>query len=266
MPRLHLLFAIALALIGCGTSRSQAPAPANSATPVQGYEVVATYPHDPRAFTEGLFWKDGFLWESTGLVGQSNIRRVNLADGRVVQSVDIPRTMFGEGIVDWGDEIISLTWRDRVGFRWNRHTLQQTGTFPFTIGEGWGMTRNDREIFESDGTSVIHVLDPATMQERRRIQVTADGVAVDQLNELEWIDGEIYANVWMTALIARIDPATGHVRAWIDLTDLVGQNAGSNQDAVLNGIAWDAQRRRLFVTGKLWPHLYEIRLTPAASN
>ena len=128
------------------------------------------------------------------------------------------------------------------------------------------MTRNDREIFESDGTSVIHVLDPATMQERRRIQVTADGVAVDQLNELEWVDGEIYANVWMTALIARIDPATGHVRAWIDLTDLVGQNAGSNQDAVLNGIAWDAQRRRLFVTGKLWPHLYEIRLTPAASN
>jgi len=257
MPRLHLLFLAFVALIGCGATR-EAPA----STPTQGYEVVATYPHDPQAFTEGLFWKDGFLWESTGLVGRSDIRRVNLADGRVVQSVAIPRELFGEGIVDWGDEIISLTWRDRVGFRWNRHTLEQTGRFTFTTGEGWGMTRNEREIFQSDGTSVIHVLDPATMQERRRIQVTADGVAVDRLNELEWVDGEIYANVWMTPLIARIDPATGQVRAWIDLTDLVNRNAGANPDATLNGIAWDAQNRRLFVTGKLWPRLYEIRLTP----
>jgi glutamine cyclotransferase len=262
MPRLHALLLIALFLVGCGATTGQAPA----STPTQGYEVVTTYPHDPQAFTEGLFWKDGFLWESTGLVGRSDIRRVNLADGRVVQKVDIPRTMFGEGIVDWGDEIISLTWRDRVGFRWNRRTLEQTGSFPFTVGEGWGMTRSDREIFESDGSSVIHVLDPQTMRETRRIEVAADGIAVDKLNELEWVDGEIYANVWMTSLIARIDPASGRVLGWIDLTGLANENAGADQDAVLNGIAWDAQNRRLFVTGKLWRHLYEIRLTPAVGT
>lgn len=230
---------------------------------MQGFDVVSTYPHDPGAFTEGLLWKDGFLWESTGLVGQSNIRRVNLRDGRVVQSVDIPRTMFGEGIVDWGDLVISLTWRDGVVFRWDRDTLRQVGTIPFTVGEGWGMTRNDREIFESDGSSTIHVLDPSTMHERRRIAVTAAGIPVNQLNELEWVDGEIYANVWMTALIARIDPATGHIRAFVDLSELVARES-HNQEAVLNGIAYDRQRHRLFVTGKLWPHLFEIRLRPLA--
>jgi glutamine cyclotransferase len=258
MPRVNLLLVVLFALIGCGTT-SQAPA----TTPTQQVEVVNTYPHDTQAFTEGLFWRDGFLYESTGLVGRSNIRKVNLADGRVVQSVAIDPKLFGEGIIDWGDEIISLTWRDRVGFRWDRATLRQKSSFPFTIGEGWGMTRNDREIFESDGTSTIHVLDPASMQERRRIEVTADGVAVDKLNELEWVDGQIYANVWMTSLIARIDPATGHVLGWIELGDLAARSGAGNEDAVANGIAYDAATHRLFVTGKLWPHLYEIRLRPA---
>ncbi len=224
-----------------------------------GYRVVATYPHDPRAFTQGLFWRDGALYESTGLVGQSTIRRVNLEDGRVLQSTPIPAGQFGEGITDWGDQIISITWQDGVGHRWDRRTLRQVGSFRYP-GEGWGLAQNGEDIFMSDGTAQLRVLDPATMAERRRITVTDGGRPVDQLNELEFINGEIYANVWMTPRIARIDPATGNVTGWIDLTQLVRETAGNDVDAVLNGIAYDRQRDRLFVTGKNWPRLYEIDL------
>lgn len=227
-----------------------------------GFRVVATYPHDPQAFTQGLFFLDGHLYESTGLVGRSTIRRVNIEDGRVLQSVPIPRNMFGEGIVNWGDQIISITWQTGIGYRWDRATFRQLGSWRYS-GEGWGLTQNGQDIIMSDGTAELRFLDPETLQERRRIRVTANGRPVDRLNELEFVNGEILANVWMTPRIARIDPASGNVTGWIDLTPLVQQTAGGDYDAVLNGIAYDAQRDRLFVTGKNWPRLYEIDLVPA---
>ncbi|WP_166041815.1 glutaminyl-peptide cyclotransferase [Sphingosinicella sp. YJ22] len=252
---------IAFLLAAC----QAAPAPQSStastlgAEPVNyGYTVAATYPHDRRAFTQGLFFLDGHLFESTGHVGQSTIRRVNVEDGRVVQSVPIPPGMFGEGIVNWGDQIISITWQDGIGFRWDRESLRQTGTWRYP-GEGWGLTQNGTDIIMSDGTAELRFLDPETLRERRRLTVMANGQPVTQLNELEWVNGEIFANVWMTPRIARIDPQSGNVTGWIDLSGLVRDN-GDNQDAVLNGIAYDQQRDRLFVTGKYWPRLYEIDL------
>lgn len=233
-----------------------------------GYRIAATHPHDPGAYTQGLFFLDGHLYESTGQIGQSTIRRVNVEDGRVLQSVPIPPGMFGEGIVNWGDQIISVTWQDGTGFRWDRKTFRQLGTWRYP-GEGWGLTQNGREIIMSDGTAQLRVLDPETLEEKRRITVTASGQPVDQLNELEWVDGEILANVWQTPRIARIDPATGNVTGWIDLSQLIQQTPGATVegDAVLNGIAYDQQRDRLFVTGKNWPRLYEIDLaSPASAN
>jgi glutaminyl-peptide cyclotransferase len=248
-----------LALSACAEAAPPAPAPAEPA--VWGFKVVREYPHDPDAFTQGLFWLDGHLWESTGLVGRSTIRKVRLEDGRVVKSVAIPPGLFGEGIAPWGREIVSVTWQTGRGFRWDRATLKQTGSFRYP-GEGWGLTSDGRSLILSDGTATLRYLDPATMRETARLQVTAGGRPVGNLNELEWVKGEIFANVWMTPLIARIDPGTGNVTGWIDMKPLVERWAGGNPDAVLNGIAWDAARSRLFVTGKNWPRLFEIALVP----
>jgi len=258
-----------LALAACGQAPTAAPAaqtqpqPQAQAQPqrppIQGYRVVATYPHDPQAFTQGLFWLDGHLYESTGQIGASTVRRVNLGDGRVLQSVDIPAGQFGEGIVNWGDEIISLTWQGGTGYRWDRASLRQTGEWRYP-GEGWGLTQNGRDIIMSDGTAELRFLDPVSLAERRRLSVTLAGRPLTQLNELEWVDGEIFANVWMTSAIVRIDPDTGIVTGIINLSDLATENQ-TGTDNVLNGIAWDAERRRLFVTGKYWPRLYEIELT-----
>jgi glutamine cyclotransferase len=229
-----------------------------------GYRVVAAYPHDRRAFTQGLFWHQGHLYETTGQPGASTVRRVNLEDGRVVQSVPMPGRVFGEGSTLWGNQIISLTWQDGVGYRWDAATFRQIGTFRYP-GEGWGLTNNGRELIMSDGTDQLRFLNPETMQEVRRLRVTASGQPVDDLNELEFINGEIFANVWQTSRIARIDPASGNVTAWIDLRALVAEN-GDNYNAVLNGIAYDAERDRLFVTGKYWPRLYEIDLVTPPTN
>ena len=256
---------LALLLTAC----QAAPAPPQGSTAstlgrepsLSSYRVAATYPHDPRAFTQGLFFLDGYLFESTGQIGESTIRKVNIEDGRVLQSTPIPPNMFGEGSTNWGNQIISITWQDGIGFRWDRNTFRQLGTWRYQ-GEGWGLTQNGRDIIMSDGTAQLRFLDPETLQERRRVTVTANGQPVDQLNELEFVNGEVLANVWMTPRIARIDPASGNVTGWIDLSGLVAQN-GNDRDAVLNGIAYDAQRDRLFVTGKNWPHLYEIDLVPA---
>lgn len=233
---------------------------AQGALPVYGFKVKAAYPHDARAYTEGLFWLDGWLYESTGLVGQSNIRRVRLADGAVVQSQTIAPSLFGEGIVNWGGEIVSLTWQDKVGFRWDVKTLAMKSSFSYP-GEGWALTQNGKNLIMSDGTSVLRVLDPKTFKIVRRIKVTAEGRPVLNVNELEWVRGEVLANIWQTNLIARINPKTGAVTGWIDMTGVPEARNRRDADAVLNGIAYDAARDRLFVTGKNWPHLYEIALT-----
>lgn len=228
---------------------------------VQSYEIVRAYPHDSAAFTQGLFFHDGALFESTGMVGESTLRKVRLRDGKVLRSAALPPTQFGEGSTGWGNEIVSVTWRDGMGHRWDSRTLRRTGSFTYP-GEGWGLTQDGTSLILSDGTAWLRFLDPVTFQERRRIQVTAEGLPVADLNELEWVKGEILANVWMTDRIARIDPATGNVTGWIDLAGL-GLTAGATAyENVLNGIAYDTRRDRLFVTGKRWSKLFEIRLKP----
>ena len=236
-----------------------APPPADSRPlPIDPAEVVRTLPHDPHAFTEGLFYRDGYLYESTGEVGHSTIRKVSIETGKVVRSVSIPPPYFGEGITAFGREMFSLTWQQKIGFRWSIDTFRKRGTFHYP-GEGWALTTDGKFIIMSDGTASLRFLDPVNLIERRRLDVTANGVPVEQLNELEYVDGEILANVWRTNDIVRIDPATGHVIGWIDLTALAATVQASDPDSVLNGIAWDAARRRLFVTGKDWPVMFVIK-------
>ena len=244
-------------LVLCGLLLAAAPACAE--LPNYGYKVEHVYPHDPHAYTEGLFYLDGYLYESTGQVGQSTIRKVRIEDGQVVQSRSILPSLFGEGIVNWGDQIISLTWRDQVGFRWSLSDFSEIREFHYA-GEGWALTQDGESLIKSDGTPILRFLDPDTLLERREIAVTAEGKPVKNLNELEWVKGEILANVWLTTRIARIDPKTGNVTGWIDLGLLPEARRQAGPDAVPNGIAYDKEHDRLFVTGKDWPHLYQIRI------
>lgn len=253
-PRLVRMFALAL-LVVC--------APGWAAVPVYGYKVVHSYPHDTHAFTEGLFYKDGYLYESTGEPGASWVRKVELTTGKVLQQDALPPQYFGEGIVEWNGHLMELTWRSGVGVIRDFATFQPQQAFHYP-GEGWALTRDDKHIYMSDGTPTLRVLDPSNMQQIDSIAVTDDGQPLQNINELEWVRGEIYANVWMTDRIARIDPKTGHVLGWIDLSGLLDTSKLDDpQDDVLNGIAYDAQHDRLFVTGKRWPKLFEIRLTAA---
>lgn len=251
------LAVMAAALVACG--------PVQAEPPVQGFEVQAAYPHDTSAFTQGLFYLDGVMFESTGLEGASSIRKVRLADGVVLQSRATDPTMFGEGIVNWDGDLLSLTWRDRVGFRWDLKTFAPKGSFRYD-GEGWALTQDGRSIIMSDGTPTLRFLDPKTLKVTRTVTVTADGRPVRNLNEIEWVKGEILANVWMTNRIARIDPKTGDVKGWIDMTGLPETLSQRDPDAVLNGIAYDKAGDRLFVTGKRWPQIYEITLKPAKNS
>jgi glutamine cyclotransferase len=253
IPLPSLWLAAVLALGACSPT-----VPARAATPVYGYEVVRTYPHDPRAFTEGLFLRDGYLYESTGLEGASSIRKIVLETGSVENERSISSQFFGEGIIDWKDKLIELTWKNQVGFIYGIDDFETQGQFSYA-GEGWALTRDDKRLIMSDGTSRLRFLDPETLKEIGGVTVTDQGKPVDQLNELEWVKGEVYANIWQTDRIARIDPATGHVTGWIDLTGLLPVQDRDRAD-VLNGIAYDAKADRLIVTGKLWPRLYEIRL------
>ncbi len=255
----HRFAAPLLALAAC--AEAAPPAPPAAEVPVYGIQVVRTYPHDPRAFTQGLIFLDGHLYESTGMIGQSTLRKVNLADGKVLRSVPVPPPHFGEGMVNWGNELISITWQSGLGFRWDRETFRKLGEFRYP-GEGWGLTQNGRELIMSDGTPELRFLDPKSFAERRRVRVTFKGRPVANLNELEWVKGEILANVWQSEIIARIDPQTGNVTGLINLAGLQAQSGQSGPDNVLNGIAYDAKGDRLFVTGKRWPNLYEIKLTP----
>ena len=223
------------------------------------WTLVATYPHDATAFTEGLFVHDGALYESTGLEGQSDIRKVRLKDGKVIQRRVLEPRYFGEGIVNWGDRIISLTWQHGQGFVWNLKDFAPVGRFRYD-GEGWGMTQDGRSLIMSDGTAQLRFLDPDKLTEQRRITVTWNGRAVERLNELEYVRGEIWANIWYETKIARIDPATGAVIHWIDIGALRKAAGVSDTEAVANGIAYDAAKDRIFVTGKNWPKLFEIRV------
>ena len=238
-----------------------APALSFAAIPVYGVKVVRAYPHDRAAFTEGLFYLDGWLYEGTGQGVRPAIRKVDLASGKVLQGRDIAPAFFGEGIVAWQGRLIQLTWQNHIGFIYDLKTFAPLGSFTYP-GEGWALTTDGRRIIMSDGTPQLRFLDPATLKETgRRLTVTADGVPVKNVNELEWVKGEIYANIWMTNRIARIDPTSGKVVGWIDLSGLISRReVGDDPDAVANGIAYDAQHDRLFVTGKLWPRLFEIKL------
>jgi glutaminyl-peptide cyclotransferase len=230
-------------------------------TPRYGYEVVRSYPHNPNAFTQGLLFRDGQLYESTGLEGRSSVLLVRLETGVVQQEEALPAQYFGEGIVDWEDKIIQLTWQHGVGFVRDRKTLALLSTFRYP-GEGWGLARDAKRIIMSDGTNQLRFLDPATLKETGRLTVTEQGRPVDKLNELEYIKGEIWANVWQSHEIVRIDPKSGHVTGRIDLSGLLKPEEAARAD-VLNGIAYDAKGDRIFVTGKLWPRLFEIRLRAA---
>jgi len=227
--------------------------------PVSGYKVIHTFPHDPDAFTQGLLYYDGFLYEGTGLNGHSSVRKVELTTGRVLQKVDLPYAYFGEGLVLWKDKLIELTWQSKIGFVYDRATLRQTGSFTYGR-EGWGITHDDKRLIMSDGSSTLYFWDPETFKEIGHLDVDDKGRSVPELNELEYIHGEIYANIWQTDRIARISPTTGHVTGWINLQGLLPAADLSDPGNVLNGIAYDAKQNRLFVTGKRWPKLFEIRI------
>jgi glutaminyl-peptide cyclotransferase len=265
-PDVKALVAAAAVVAGAALLflQARAPEPQRAEPPRRvasyTYDVVGKYPHDPDAYTQGLLYRDGFLYESTGRNGSSSIRKVRLETGEVLQKHDVPEEYFGEGLVDWGTRLIQLTWTSNVAFVYDLATFEQIGTFPYA-GEGWGLTHDRTDLIMSDGTPNLRRLDPATFTERSRFTVRDAGLSVDDLNELEYVNGSVYANVWLTDRIAVIDPATGDLTGWIDLAGL-RPRAGPPADDVLNGIAYDAERNRLFVTGKLWPTLFEIRLRP----
>jgi glutaminyl-peptide cyclotransferase len=226
------------------------------------YRIVHTYPHDPRAYTQGLVYIDGHLYESTGLNGRSSLRMDDLATGRVLQSAAVPSQYFAEGLAPWGSTLFQLTWQSHVAFVYDRFSFRLLKTLHYDC-DGWGLTEDGKNLIESDGTSEIRFFDPQTFREVRHITVKDHERPVTELNELEYIHGQIYANVWHTDRIARISPATGQVLGWIDLSGLLPPGSVSDPEAVLNGIAYDAAHDRLFVTGKLWPKLFEIKVVPA---
>lgn len=227
------------------------------AAPVHGYRVVNIYPHDPEAFTQGLIFQDDALYEGTGLEGRSSIRKVRLETGEVLRIRRLDPELFGEGITAWDDTLVELTWQSGVAFVYDRATFRPLRRFRYT-GEGWGLTQDGKHLIMSDGSASLRFLDPRSFREVKRIIVRDAGQPVMHLNELEWVRGEILANVWQTDRIARISPSDGRVRAWVDLRGLLDRHDAASVD-VLNGIAYDAARDRLFVTGKLWPKLFEIK-------
>jgi glutamine cyclotransferase len=227
--------------------------------PVYGYKIVNSYPHDPEAFTQGLVYEDGFIYEGTGLHGRSSLRKVELETGRILQNHNLPDQYFGEGLTIHGDKITQLTWRSNVGFVYDKGNFTLIEKFNYPT-EGWGITHDDKNVIMSDGSDTLYFLDPITHKETNRVKVRYEGRPVTRLNELEYIHGEIFANIWFTDIIARISPKTGKVMGWIDLRGLSDDFGPRRSNQVLNGIAYDDKGDRLFVTGKLWPKIYEIKL------
>lgn len=264
MPsRLRRQLAASAALAACGILVSRAVdlrAQRRAPTPVSGYRVVKSYPHDANAYTQGLIFRGGFLYESTGQHGQSTLRKVKLETGEVLQQRRIDSVHFAEGLTEWKGRLFQLTWQSNVAFVYDLATFAPVTTLKYP-GEGWGLTAGPDSLILSDGTADLRFLDPATFKELRRVTVRDGSTAIDQLNELEFVRGEVWANVWHTDRIARIHPRTGRVTGWIDLSGLMSMYR-LDAESVLNGIAYDPASQRLFVTGKMWPKLFEIQVVP----
>lgn len=266
MKRLLPVFALGLsalagvALVFCCLNLQGCLTPGNSdVIPVYSYDIVNSYPHDHDAFTQGLVFDDGILYEGTGLNGRSSLRRVELETGDILQIRELSNQFFGEGITIYGDEIIQLTWQSHIGFVYDKNSFELLQEFTYST-EGWGITYDGTRLIMSDGTSTLHFLDPQAFEEIDHVEVFDNDGPVTKLNELEYVQGEIYANVWQTDRIARIAPETGRVVGWIDLGGLLSAEDRSQPVDVLNGIAYDTEADRLFVTGKLWAKLFEIEL------
>ena len=239
-----------------------AASPSPPETPRYTFRVVHVYPHDPQAFTQGLEFHDGFLYEGTGLEGESTLRKEQCETAKVLQQIHLAAQYFGEGITVLHNRTVQLTWQAHFGYVYHQASFRLLKTFSYP-GEGWGLANDGHVIYMSDGTAQIRVLNADTLAEERRFTVHDGSAPIDQLNELEWVEGELYANIWQTNRIARISPIDGWVVAWIDLTGLLPPSDKTAETDVLNGIAYDATGHRLFVTGKRWPKLFEIKLVPA---
>lgn len=261
MPRHRPLLAAVAFVVAASSLRGQSTAKPTFSRHADTYQVVHTYPHDSNAFTQGLIYLDGRLYESTGLNGRSSLRMVDLSTGKVLQKYDLPAEYFGEGLTDWGSTLIQLTWKAHKAFVYDRFSFSLLRTFEYE-GEGWGLTHDRAQLIMTDGTSYLRFLDPKSFRQTRRIQVVDEtGKGIENLNELEYIHGDVYANIWGTNEIIRISLRTGKVLGWIDLSGIIDKRELSGPDAVLNGIAYDAGGDRLFITGKLWPKLFEIKVT-----
>ena len=265
LRRAALVLALPLAACDDGNARPDdrgaAPAPSGPSIATYTPEIVGRYPHDADAYTQGLVFHDGGLYEGTGLEGHSSVRRVDLETGQVLVKRDLPRRHFGEGIAIVGDRLYQLTWRSGEAFVYTVPALEPIGSFRY-YGEGWGLTTDGSMLIMSNGSHRLQFIDPSDFSVTRTVDVRSAGSRVSQLNELEWVNGEIWANVYTTDRIARINPATGDVVGWIDLTGILPRTERTGREDVLNGIAYDAEGDRIFVTGKRWPRLFEIRLTP----
>jgi glutaminyl-peptide cyclotransferase len=257
--RIRRAVPLALLAVSCWVVPARPELTSQGAAVVDGYRVVRIYPHDPDAYTQGLIFRSGFLFESTGRYGQSTLRKVELETGRVVQQHLLDAAYFAEGLTELNSQLVQLTWRSQLAFVYDLASFAPHRTFGYS-GEGWGLSHNQQEFILSDGTETLRFLDPGTFRETRRVVVRDRGVPVNQLNELEYVRGEVYANVWHTDRIARISPQSGQVTGWIDLRGLLSPVYRLDPEAVLNGIAYDSTNNRLFVTGKLWPQLFEIEV------
>jgi glutamine cyclotransferase len=260
LPALLLLAAMAFTVQGSDPSLEA------DAIPIFGYQIVNVYPHSSAAFTQGLVYNKGVLYEGTGLYRRSTLRRVDLKTGRVLEQIPLERNLFGEGVALWKDRIIQLTWQSGLGLVYSKENLTGIGNFSYQT-EGWGITSDNKSLIMSDGTDILHILDPETFAKTGQIMVTVNGIPLKGLNELEYIKGQIYANIWPTNWIAIISPETGEVKGKINLQGILQEKGTEGHKlGVLNGIAYDEREDRLFVTGKLWPKLFEIKLVPKVGS